>query len=215
MPPGRGGKIHASRRQPCGRRRDHIPTDPMSEAMTEADTIARAREGDGEAVRELYRRYSPRVYAVVRRLAGDDQLAEDWAQEAWVRAIRALPTFRGEARFSTWLHRIAVNSALHGRRWRDRRARHEVALSPATPASVRPEETTLRIGLERALDQLPNGMRQVLVLHDVQGYTHEEIAQALGVTPGTSKSQLFKARARMRSILRPEPAPDGEELCRT
>lgn len=187
----------------------------MSEAMTEADTIARARDGDGDAVRELYRRYAPRVYAVVRRLAGDDQLAEDWAQEAWVRAIRALPTFRGEARFSTWLHRIAVNSALHGRRWRDRRVRHEVELSPTTPASIRPEPTTLRIGIERALDMLPHGMRQVLVLHDVQGYTHEEIAQALGVTPGTSKSQLFKARARMRSILSPEPAPDGEELCRT
>ena len=91
--------------------------------MVEADYIKRARNGDGDAVRELYNRYAPRVYAVVRRLAGDDALAEDWAQEAWIRAIRALPSFRGDSRFSTWLHRIAVNSALHGRRWRERRAR--------------------------------------------------------------------------------------------
>jgi RNA polymerase sigma-70 factor (ECF subfamily) len=130
--------------------------------MVESDYIKRARNGDGDAVRELYNRYAPRVYAVVRRLAGDDALAEDWAQEAWVRAIRALPSFRGDSRFSTWLHR----------------------------------------------------MRQVLVLHDVEGYTHEEIATFLGVTAGTSKSQLFKARARMRKLLRPSlDTSSEEEVC--
>ena len=181
--------------------------------MNETDCIRRAREGDGDAIRELYRRYSPRVFAVVRRLAGDDQLAEDWAQEAWIRAIRALPTFRGDARFSTWLHRIAVNSALHGRRWRDRRAANEVALPVTLPMSERADESVLRIAIERALDSLPDGMRQVLVLHDIEGYTHEEIADALGVTAGTSKSQLFKARARMRRALRERTAPNGEEVC--
>ncbi len=182
--------------------------------MIEADFIRRAQRGDGEAVRELYRRYAPRVFAVVRRLAGDDQLAEDWAQEAWVRAIRALPNFRGESRFSTWLHRIAVNSALHGRRWRDRRAGLEVALPPALPSHGRVEQTPLRLSLERAMQTLPDGMRQVLVLHDVEGYTHEEIASFLGVTPGTSKSQLFKARARMRKVLSAPAEPsNGEEVC--
>jgi RNA polymerase sigma-70 factor (ECF subfamily) len=181
----------------------------------EAEYINRARRGDGEAVRELYRRYSPRVYAVVRRLAGDDALAEDWAQEAWVRAIRALPSFRGDARFSTWLHRIAVNSALHGKRWRDRRVKNEVALPAALPTRGRNEHTALRITLEQALQQLPPGMRQVLVLHDVEGYTHEEIAEFLGVTAGTSKSQLFKARARMRKLLDVSQGSGGEEACNT
>jgi len=185
--------------------------------MLETEYIKRAKRGDGDAVRELYNRYAPRVYAVVRRLAGDDALAEDWAQEAWVRAIRALPGFRGEARFSTWLHRIAVNSALHGRRWRERRTKSEVALSPSLPSNAtRSEQTTLRVTLEQAMQALPDGMRQVLVLHDVEGYTHEEIATFLGVTPGTSKSQLFKARARMRRLLRTSlEAQAGEEACNT
>jgi RNA polymerase sigma-70 factor (ECF subfamily) len=184
--------------------------------MNEIDFIQRATQGDAEAIRELYRRYSPRVYAVVRRLAGEDALAEDWAQETWVRAIRALPTFRGESRFSTWLHRIAVNSALHGRRWRQRRTRDEVELPDTVPDQAVPDRTVMRLAIERALETLPNGMRQVLVLHDIEGYTHEEIAAFLGVTPGTSKSQLFKARARMRTVLRPpRTAPNGEEVCLT
>ena len=183
--------------------------------MVESEYIKRARQGDGEAVRELYTRYAPRVYAVVRRLADDDALAEDWAQEAWVRAIRALPSFRGEARFSTWLHRIAVNSALHGKRWRDRRAKNEVALPATLSMRGRTEQTALRITLEQALQELPAGMRQVLVLHDVEGYTHEEIASFLGVTAGTSKSQLFKARARMRKLLEESQETEGEEACNT
>ena len=182
--------------------------------MNETDWVRRARDGDGDAIRELHRRYAPRVFAVVRRLAGDDALAEDWAQEAWIRAIRALPSFRGDARFSTWLHRIAVNSALHGRRWRERRASNEVPLAPSLEVRERTDQAVLRVTLERALDGLPHGMRQVLVLHDVEGYTHEEIAKTLGITAGTSKSQLFKARARMRRMLRPaREVPNGEEAC--
>lgn len=182
--------------------------------MSEAEYIQRARHGDGAAIRELYNRYAPRVYAVVRRLAADDALAEDWAQETWVRAIRALPQFRGDARFSTWLHRIAVNSALHGRRWRERRVSRETPLAPSLAATSPPRQTELRVTLERALDALPDGMRQVLVLHDVEGYTHEEIAGFLGVTPGTSKSQLFKARARMRRLLQAgSETANGEEVC--
>ena len=182
--------------------------------MNEIDSIRRAQSGDAAAIRDLYRRYSPRVYAVVRRLAGDDALAEDWAQEAWVRAFRALPAFRGESRFSTWLHRIAVNSALHGRRWRERRVTHEVALPATVEHAGRADHVALRIALQRALDELPEGMRQIVVLHDVEGYTHEEIGDLLGVAPGTSKSQLFKARARLRAMLRPEhEAVRGEEAC--
>jgi RNA polymerase sigma-70 factor, ECF subfamily len=182
--------------------------------MNDTDCIRRAQNGDGAAIRELYRRYSPRVYAVVRRLAGEDALAEDWAQEAWVRAFRALPTFRGDARFSTWLHRIAVNSALHGRRGRERRVGRETELQPDTAHAAAADRTELRISLQRALDELPPGMRQIVVLHDVEGYTHDEIGEMLGVAPGTSKSQLFKARARLRSILQNRRADTEVELCR-
>ena len=182
--------------------------------MNEADCIRRAQQGDAAAIRDLYRRYAPRVHAVVRRLAGDDALAEDWAQDAWIRAFRALPTFRGDARFSTWLHRIAVNSALHGRRWRDRRVSHEAPLEQEREQSGRSDHVVLRISLQRALDELPEGMRQIIVLHDVEGYTHEEIGGLLGIAAGTSKSQLFKARAHLRRILRPETESlNGEEVC--
>jgi len=178
--------------------------------MTEAQLIRQACEGNGSAVRTLYERYAPRVYAVVRRIAGEEDLAQDYAQEAWIRAIRALPTFRGDARFSTWLHRIAVNAALQALRKADTRRKREAPMPEAIP--VHPAEGDALLGnlLEEAMDQLPDGMRQVLILHDVEGYTHEEIGEFLGVTSGTSKSQLFKARAKMRETLRPS-LMDGEQ----
>ncbi len=179
--------------------------------MTEAKLIRRASQGDGPAIRALYERYAPRVYAVVRRIAGDDDLAQDYAQEAWIRAIRALPTFRGDARFSTWLHRIAVNSALQALRKAETRQKREGPM-PETIA-ISPESGDVLLGdrLERALDQLPVRMRKVLILHDVEGYTHDEIGELLGVAAGTSKSQLFKARGKMRTLLQALMAPNGQE----
>jgi RNA polymerase sigma-70 factor (ECF subfamily) len=195
----------------------HWATVTTGQFVSETELIQRAQEGDPQAIREIYRTYSPRVYAVVKRLAADDGLAEDWAQEAWVRIFRALGTFRGEARFTTWLHRIAVNSALHGRRWRERRVRLEAPIPDTMPASTRTDQPLLRLRLEKAMQQLPERMRQVLVLHDIEGYTHEDIADFLGINAGTSKSQLFKARARMRELLRPalKARVDGEEVCLT
>lgn len=172
-----------------------------SVATTERDLIRLAGNGDARAIRALYDRYAPRVYAVVRRIAGDDDLAQDYAQEAWIRAIRALPTFRGDSRFSTWLHRIAVNAALQALRKTETRRKREgpqpadIAIAPSH------KDALLQKQLENALDGLPEGMRRVLILHDVEGYTHEEIGDVLGVTAGTSKSQLFKARAKMRAML--------------
>lgn len=179
--------------------------------VTEAQLIRRACDGDARAVRSLYDRYAPRVHAVVRRLAGDEDLAQDCAQEAWIRAIRALPTFRGDARFSTWLHRIAVNSALQAIRRAEGRSRREAPLPDVLSVPPRRGDVLLQGRLEAALDRLPGGMRQVLILHDVEGYTHEEIGEMLGVATGTSKSQLFKARARMRSLLGPAVGPDLEQ----
>lgn len=157
-------------------------------------------------MRELYERHAQRVFSVIRSMAGDDALAEDWAQEAWVRAFRALPGFRADAQFSTWLHRIAVNSALQGRRWRQRRTSGDVQLTEALTSEAVPHVPMLRIDLQRALDRLPAGMRQVIVLHCVHGFTHDEIGAALGISAGTSKSQLFRARARLREMLRPSHA---------
>lgn len=168
---------------------------------TERQLLELATDGDARAIRLLYDRYAPRVYAVVRRIAGDDDLAQDYAQEAWIRAIRALPTFRGDARFSTWLHRIAVNAALQSLRKAETRRKREAPAPDEIPVAPTHRDSLLQKRLQQALDALPEGMRQVLILHDVEGYTHEEIGDVLGVTSGTSKSQLFKARAKMRALL--------------
>jgi RNA polymerase sigma-70 factor, ECF subfamily len=171
----------------------------------ENEVIRRAGRGEAAAIRILYERYAAHVYSVVRRLAGDDATAEDWAQDAWIRALRSLPGFRGEARFSTWIHRIAVNCALQGQRSRQRRERREEpGDEPVTAGGD--ERALLRLRLEEALQRLPAGMREVLVLHDVEGFTHEEIAGMLQIAAGTSKSQLFRARARMRQLLEPASA---------
>ena len=176
--------------------------------MMESRLIERASDGDPLAIRALYERYAPRVYAVIRRIAGDDDLAQDYAQDTWLRAVRALPTFRGDARFSTWIHRIAVNTALEGQRRNLRHQTRSEALPDTVPAPPENGDPLLESRLEAALDRVPEGMRRVLVLHDVEGYTHEEIGGLLGITPGTSKSQLFKARARMREFLRGTRASD-------
>jgi RNA polymerase sigma-70 factor (ECF subfamily) len=175
--------------------------------MTEQELVRQAILGDENAMHALYRRYAPRVYAVVRRIADDDALADDWAQEAWIRAFRALPRFRGDAAFSTWLHRVAVNSALQGKRKRKRHDSRESPLPPVLPGRGPRDPTVLRLTLERAMEKLPDGMRKILVLHDVEGFTHEEIGELLGIASGTSKSQLFKARAKMRELLR---TPDSD-----
>jgi RNA polymerase sigma-70 factor (ECF subfamily) len=181
--------------------------------VDETELIERAGRGEATAVRALYDTHAARVWAVVRRLAGEDALAEDWAQEAWIKVFRSLAAFRGEARVSTWIHRIAVNVAVDGQR---RRAR-EGPVEPLDEELGAPDaaggEVELKIALERALDRLPHGMRQVLVLHDVEGYTHEEIGTALGVAAGTSRSQLFKARARLRESLAARPRHHRRTPC--
>jgi RNA polymerase sigma-70 factor (ECF subfamily) len=179
--------------------------------MSEAQLLRKACQGDGPAVRALYEKYAPRVYAVVRRIAADDDLAQDYAQEAWIRAIRALPTFRGEARFSTWLHRIAVNAALQAVRRDETRLNKEVPMPEFLAVHPPPGDALLSQKLEWALDLLPERMRKVLILHDVEGYTHDEIGELLGTAAGTSKSQLFKARGKMRVLLQTLESSDRSE----
>ena len=171
--------------------------------MGETELVERARSGDQEAMGALYRAHASRVYTVVRRLAGDDALAEDLAQDAWIRAFRKLELFRGDSSFGTWMYRLATNMALNRLRRRGRRDEVEREADIVHAAGSLDEAVINQRMLAQALDRLPPGYRQVLVLHDVEGRTHEEIAEMLGVAPGTSKSQLHKARARMRELLDP------------
>jgi RNA polymerase sigma-70 factor (ECF subfamily) len=156
-------------------------------------------------MRQLYERHASRVYTVIRRLAGDDDLAADLAQDAWVNAFRKINEFRGDSAFSTWVHRIAVNTALTWLRQAARRRDLEEGFDGGSTVGKAdawpPDRAAERVTVQRALDMLPTGYRSVLWLHDVEGYTHEEIGARLGIAVGTSKSQLSKARARLRALI--------------
>ena len=157
-------------------------------------------DGDEVAFRELYRRHTPRLFPLVLRLVGGAEMdAEDVVQEAWIRAAAGLKRFRGDSSFGTWLIAIGLNAARDHLRRRGRWSvtedvtEVEIAVPPAMHGQ--------RLDLERAIGLLPPGCRTVLVLHDVEGFTHEEIATQLGIAVGTSKSQLFAARRACRSLL--------------
>jgi RNA polymerase sigma-70 factor, ECF subfamily len=178
-------------------------TNSLDVMETEQLTVQRALEGDQSAMRALWTRHAPHIDVVVRRLVGHDpDLAADIAQEVWIQIFRALPSFRGDAQFGTWAHRIAVNRTLNALRRTKRTASVEVDVEDET-LSVEPdaERGLLAASIEEAAAKLSPGARTVFLLHDVEGYTHEEIAAELGITSGGSKSQLFKARAKLRTLL--------------
>jgi RNA polymerase sigma-70 factor (ECF subfamily) len=169
----------------------------------EEQLLARARAGDREAFGDLVRRYQDTVYTLALRLVGPD-LAADVAQEALLRAWRALPRFRGEAAFATWLHRITVNTA-----WTMRRRARRQAADPleadiedrAQPPEQAGEMVEVRAGLRRALAALTPGQRSVVVLRDVYGWSNAEAARELGITEITAKVRLHRARLRLRVLL--------------
>jgi len=170
------------------------------------DAVRRGAPGSREA---LYHRYKRRVFALGARIAGPSE-AEEVAQEAFIRIFRGLERFRGDAALGTWIYRLAVNAALSHRSRRppateslEARASEAAALV-SRDAAPDAGDTGLRARLERGLARLPVGYRTVVVLHDVEGLEHEEIAAVLGCHVGTSKSQLHKARARLREILATE-----------
>jgi RNA polymerase sigma-70 factor (ECF subfamily) len=177
---------------------------------TDALLVRRAIDGDERALRSLWSQYAPRVDAVVRRLVGDPDYAADVAQEVWIQIFRALPGFRGDSQFGTWAHRIAVNRTLNALRRTKRMQALETGIEEST-ASTPPEDERpfLRASIDAATARLAPGARAVFVLHDVEGYTHEEIAKTLGITAGGSKSQLFKARAKLRRLLAHLVEPDA------
>jgi RNA polymerase sigma-70 factor (ECF subfamily) len=172
------------------------------EGAGEDALVGRARRGDVDAFERLYHLHAGRVYALCLRLAGEPMEARELVQDTFVHAWEALPRFRGESSLTTWLHRIAVNAMLERRR-RDRRRSARVALvededdvegAPIAGGFVAPTDVATAIDLERAIAALPPGVRRAFVLHEVEGYTHEEVAGMTGLATGTLRAQLHRAR---------------------
>ena len=180
--------------------------------LSEAEAIQRAQQGDAEAFERIYRLHNRRVYALCLRMVGNTAEAEDLTQEAFLQLFRKIGTFRGESAFSTWLHRLAVNVVLM-------RLRKKTLAETSLDETTEPDEdaggprkdiggpdlrlsgSVDRVNLERAVERLPPGYRSIFVLHDVQGYEHNEIALIMNCSIGNSKSQLHKARMRLRELL--------------
>lgn len=183
--------------------------------LTEAEAIERAKQGDAEAFELLYSLHKRRVYSLCLRMTGNPASAEDLTQEAFLQLFRKISTFRGESAFSTWLHRMSVNVVLMQLR------KKNLPVVPLDDSGDGDEESPRkepggpderlagsidRLQLQRAVDELPPGYRTIFVLHDVEGYEHNEIAGMIGCSIGNSKSQLHKARLKLRELLRTKRA---------
>jgi RNA polymerase sigma-70 factor (ECF subfamily) len=171
--------------------------------VKEPELIARVLAGDRVAARELYDAHAPRVFRLAFRLTEDGDLAREFTQDTFVRAFQQLGKFRGDSALSTWLHRITVTVVANAMRKVKRIRLRETDLEEAHPLSSEPSriDPDLRERLARAIDDLPEIYRTTLVMHDLEGYTHTEIAETLGVAEGTCKSRLSVARAQLRAAL--------------
>jgi len=184
---------------------------PQGNGLSEAEAIERAKQGDAEAFEALYHLHKRRVYSLCLRMTANAAEAEDLTQEAFLQLFRKIGTFRGESAFSTWLHRMAVNVVLMRLRKKglpvvpldDTMETEEESprKEPGAPDS-RLEGSVDRLLLQRVVDGLPPGYRRIFVLHDVEGYEHNEIADMVGCSIGNSKSQLHKARMKLRELLK-------------
>lgn len=167
-------------------------------------TVRRAQDGDADAFRTLYEEHGGRVFALCLRLSGDRAAAEELTQDVFVRVWERLSTFRGDSAFSTWLHRLAVNEVLGEKRSASRRSRR-VLVTDQPEALERPRSESREMehwDLSSAIARLPEGARVIFVLHDVEGYRHDEIASMTGIAEGTSKAQLHRARRLLREKLK-------------
>ena len=183
------------------------------ESAEDYELTQAASGGDMAAFEELYSRHSRRVYSLCLRMTANTAEAEDLSQEVFIQLHRKVGSFRGESAFTTWLHRLTVNQVLmHFRRrgvrveqvTEDGESPQQVVQGTENPASM---PVVDRIALDKAVSQLPPGYRAVFVLHDVEGHEHEEVARLLGCSVGTSKSQLHKARMKLRQLLRQQNEP--------
>lgn len=182
-----------------------------AKAVPETQLIARAQQGDEAAFEALFNTHKRRVYSLCLRMTGDTAEAEDLAQEAFLQLFRKISTFRGESAFTTWLHRLVVNVVLMHLR---KKGLQQVSLDEVDNSQEEPVKRDYggddqrllgsidRIRLVHVIEALPQGYRNVFILHDVEGYEHNEIAQIMGCSIGNSKSQLHKARLKLREFLR-------------
>jgi RNA polymerase sigma-70 factor, ECF subfamily len=182
-------------------------TAESSQPVSDSELVRAAAAGDSLAFEKLYEQHHRRVYSLCLRMLGDAPQAEDLTQEVFLQVFRKIGSFRGESAFTTWLHRLTVNQVLMHFRKRGVKLEQTSEEGDFTNVVETPLQSTRRISmvdrlaLEKAIEQLPPGYRTVFVLHDVEGYEHEEISDLLKVSVGTSKSQLHKARMRLRDLL--------------
>jgi RNA polymerase sigma-70 factor (ECF subfamily) len=181
----------------------HTPTEGEASGHARAgQLVTRSQNGDPTAFEQLYRETVGRVYALCLRLSADRVRAEELTQAVFVQVWKSIRSFRGDSLFSTWLHGVAVNVVLAERRAEERRtARVTVTDDPMWLENATTETLGIRIDLERAIASLPAGARTVFVLHDIEGYLHDEIAELTGMSSGTSKAQLHRARKLLREAL--------------
>jgi RNA polymerase sigma-70 factor (ECF subfamily) len=167
------------------------------------DLVTRVLAGDPDAERELYDSHVDRVYRLVYRMVGDSELASDYTQDTFIRTFDRLATFRGESALSTWITAIAISVVYNGQRKVKRIRTREVDIEHAEPvaATIRHADPDLKARLDQAISGLPEGYRTVFLMHDVEGFTHDQIGTALGIQEGTSKAQLSRARAKLRHEL--------------
>lgn len=181
--------------------------------LKDFELTQRSAKGDMVAFEEIYRRHHRRVYSICLRMLKNTTEAEDLTQDVFIQLHRKIGSFRGDSAFTTWLHRLSVNQVLM--HFRKRNVKFEKTTEEGeTPVEVvdgthnpRKMQVVDKIALEHAVEQLPNGYRNVFVLHDVEGYEHEEVARILGCSVGTSKSQLHKARLKLRKLLQKKAPP--------
>jgi RNA polymerase sigma-70 factor, ECF subfamily len=172
-------------------------------SVNDTQLITRVVAGDAAAERELYETYVDRIYRLTFRLAGDDELARDFTQATFIRAFEKIGSFRGDSSLSTWLHSIGMSVALNGLRKTKRQKSREAPMEEGLTVGTVPREAEpdLKERMARAIDALSDKYRAVFVMHDVEGYTHEEISGTLNIPIGTSKSHLFHARSKLRAAL--------------
>ena len=206
-PPGRVSRLSQQaqlrQRGAGGEETRRALSDPQraAQAIEDRTDVTLATQGDQSAFERLYRAHVRRIYGLTARMAGPRQ-ADELTQDIFVRAWQKLHTFRGESSFATWLHRLAVNVVLEDRRGQARQAWRTVEDEDAIDlAAVAPRDTALAMDFEAAVATLPDGARQVFVLHDVEGYKHHEIGTVMGIAEGTSKGQLHRARMMLRRYL--------------
>ena len=177
----------------------------MNAGASDAELVARSQAGEAEAFETLYHQHAPRIYSLACRMAGSPEDGEDLLQEIFLQAYRKLGGFKGDSAVGTWLYRLALNHCLDYVRSRQAKMTKLTGTLDADSSfepTARRETPIARLDLERAVERLPEGCREAFVLHDVEGFDHKEVGKLLGIAEGTSKSQVFKARMKLRSFLR-------------